>query len=129
MPKPSSEPILWFQVLTSLSIVAFTLFLLRLALFWFNILPTFGIEITNYIVFQWVLTFLLDSLGLFLGRFLTEKAKKRVSLPQYMKGLALILILILSYQIYSIVFHSWAGLAYQFLVNQSSLPLGPFQPR
>ena len=127
MPKPAYIPFS-VNLLVILSVIAFFLFFIRLVLFWMGVLPTFGVQIDSFIAFQWVLTFILDSAGLFFGRYLQDQYHRSGNVPGSVKGLIWILNIILAYQILSIVFKSWAGLAYVQILSQ---PEGqsPFQPK
>ena len=130
-----SHRYLLLDLLVSTAVIGFTLFIIRIALFWFGILPTFGAPITNQIVFEWLLTFLFNSFALFVGRYLQNRVRNGEELPPSVKGIALVMALVLLFQIYNIVFRSWAGLTYNQLVREEQQRAaekertsGPFQP-
>src|SRR3990167_3657896 len=117
MPKPAYIPFS-VNLLVILSVIAFFLFFIRLVLCWMGDLPTFAVQIDSFIAFQWVLTFILDSASLFFGRYLQDQYHRSGNVPGSVKGLIWILNIILAYQILSIVFKSWAGLAYVQILSQ-----------
>jgi hypothetical protein len=120
---------LLLQILVSASVIGFTLFIIRLALFWTGVLPTFGKVITTQIVLEWLMTFLFNSFALFIGRYLQGRARSGEEIPPMVKGVVLVMVFILLFQIYSIVFRSWAGLTYnQAVQERQSRSSGPFQP-
>lgn len=126
--RKSPQKSLLVNLLVSFSIIGFLLFLIRLALFWLGFLPTFGTEIDNNVISQWVLTFIFNSSALFLGRYLQNLLRDGQEFPPMLKAITLVMVLLLIFQVYSIVFRSWAGLTYNQIINQQTEPAGPFGP-